>query len=147
MDNLHDAFYEMKRIDHLIFVSLKYTRTVDVLISVLKRFISSMDYIMNTLFLKAIEDDKIESIPDSPVAKAKGLLKIYDDEIIQINLNNYVLFRRLTRADYTKRNEYRRYVTMTVDDNGTIVEIDIDNITEYYDELKDFFSYVKKMVE
>ena len=31
-ENIHDAKQEMKRVDHLIYVSLKYTRTVDVMV-------------------------------------------------------------------------------------------------------------------
>ena len=38
-ENLENAKEELKRIDHLIYVTLKYTRTVDVLLSVVERMI------------------------------------------------------------------------------------------------------------
>ena len=41
---LDEAKEELKRADHLIFVSLKYTRTVDVLKSVIERLINSFDF-------------------------------------------------------------------------------------------------------
>jgi hypothetical protein len=101
---------------------------------------------MNVLYIKAVEEKKIDSIPDSPVAKATRLKKLYEDEIIIENMNTYLLFRRLIRSEYSKRNEYRRYVTMIANDNGTIVEIDIDSITEYFDRLRLLFNHVKTLV-
>ena len=41
IETLENAKEELKRVDHLIFVSLKYTRTVDVLLNVINRIISS----------------------------------------------------------------------------------------------------------
>lgn len=146
-DSLEDAFNEVKRCDHLIHVSLKYTRTVDVLISVLKRFISCIDFSMNSLLLKSIEEKNIENIPESPLGKLNMIKKLYDDQIIQDIMEKYGLFRRLVRADYSKRNEYRRYVTMTVDDNGTIVEIDIDKVSEYFIEIKKYLIRVQEIIE
>ena len=45
-DALYDAEKELKRVDHLIYVSLKYTRTVDVFKNIIKRLISTIDFIM-----------------------------------------------------------------------------------------------------
>jgi len=146
LETLHDAKKEIRRIDHLIYVSLKYTRTVDVLISVLKRFISCIDFLMEVRFLKAIEDKQIEEIPASPISKANDMKKLFTDKSTIHIMNNYILFRKLLRSKYTKRNEYRRYVTMTVNDNGTIHEVDIDKVVEYFDEIKDYSSIVSKAI-
>ncbi len=145
-ENFEEALNELKRVDHLIHVSLKYTRTVDVLISVLKRFISCTDFIINVLYIKAIEDKKTETIPDSPVAKAINLKNLYEEEYIKSILEDYLLWRRLIRAEYTKRQEFRRYVTMTVEENGTIVEIDIDRVYEYYAKVQEFVTNIKELI-
>ena len=145
-ETLKDAADEMKRLDHLIHVSLKYTRTVDVLISVLKRFIECIDFIMLALLQKMHEDKQIESVPESPVGKVNVLKEnITDKKILEI-LDNYLIFRKLVRSVYTKRNEYRRYVTMTVEENGTIIEVDIDSVTEFYGKLREVFPVVSKLV-
>ena len=41
-DYLDDVKNEVKRVDHLIYVSLKYTRTVDVIRSVVERIINEL---------------------------------------------------------------------------------------------------------
>jgi len=145
-ERFQDAYEELKRIDHLIHVSLKYTRTVDVLISVLIRFISCIDAVMESLMMKAKEDEKISEIPETPFVQAKKIIKLYDDQIIKDMMNEYLLFRRLIRAKYTRREEFRRYVTMTADDNGTFVEIDIDKVVEYHEQLENFLAHVSKML-
>ena len=40
IESLENAKEELKRIDHLIYVTLKYTRTVDVLLSVVERMVN-----------------------------------------------------------------------------------------------------------
>ena len=40
------AYDELKRLDHLIFVSLKYTRTADMLKQVMKRMISFYEFVI-----------------------------------------------------------------------------------------------------
>ena len=56
-----------------------------------------------------------------------------------IYLSFYSLLRRIARADYTKREEYRRHVTMiTTLDDGMIMNVDIDLLTEYYERTKKF---------
>ena len=147
IDELYDAGNEAKRCDHLIGVSLKYTRTVDVLISILKRFISCIDFLMDALYVTAIEEKIIDEVPNSPVAKAKELKRVYKDQVIQDMINDYLSFRRLVRSEYTKRNEFRRYVTMTVDYDGRIVEIDIDAVVDYFEKIKKYMEHIKKMVE
>ena len=59
---LKDAKEELKRVDHLIYVSLKYTRTVDVIRNVIDRLISSFDFVADGLLQKALDEKKIKEI-------------------------------------------------------------------------------------
>ena len=62
-DYLGQAREELKRVDHLIFVSLKYTRTVDVLKSVLTRLINCFECIIIGVLNDAYEQKKIKAVP------------------------------------------------------------------------------------
>ena len=44
------CYEEMKRAEHLIYVSLKYTRTVDIMKHIIDRMINASDCIIETLF-------------------------------------------------------------------------------------------------
>ncbi len=141
---LEEAIEELKRVDHLIYVSLKYTRTVDVFKSILERLITCYDISMDGILNKLKEKGKIDSIPPSPMLKAEILKKIYSkqEEFIQY-LDFYIFLRKLNKAEYTRKNEYRRHVTMTATFlSGEVVEVTMDIIHGYYDKVKAFVKYV-----
>jgi hypothetical protein len=49
IEALDESKEELKRVDHLIYVSLKYTRTVDVLRNVVARLLAALDYALLSL--------------------------------------------------------------------------------------------------
>lgn len=141
---LDDAKEELKRVDHLIFVSLKYTRTVDVLKSIIDRLISSFDFVIQDLLEKP-KNKKKTTLPVSPKLRCELLKKLYKDEKIHDYIDFYLLLRRLTRAEYTRRNEYRRHVTMTaIFQSGEIIEVTMDTMQDYYKKAKEFLEYIEK---
>jgi len=144
------AVDEIKRVDHLFYVSLKYTRTVDVLISVMQRMINSIDHCMDSLLIYAKEKGQLEEeIPSNPGLKCDMLKKTFvDNPAIVDYANFYTKLRKLVRAEHTKREEFRRHVTMiAVINNGEIVEVDIDLIKEYYEKTKEFLTLVKNKIQ
>jgi len=141
---LDNAREELKRVDHLIFVSLKYTRTVDVLKSIIDRLISSFDFVIDGLLEKCKGKKKI-TLPTSPKLKCELLKDMINDERLYDYIEFYLLLRRLSRAEYTRKNEYRRHVTMTaIFNSGEIIEVTMDIIHDYYGKTKEFLEYVKE---
>ncbi len=137
---------ELKRVNHLYYVSLKYTRTVDVVRNMYDRMIQCMGFLLDALLLHAHEKKDIEQIPKSTGVRAETLLKIYpqDGQLIEF-INFYQLKRRIYRATFTRREEYRRHVTMiSVLDNGDVVESSIDTLKADYEVVEHFYSLVKK---
>src|SRR3989338_1445515 len=133
-----DAKEELKRVDHLIYVSLKYTRTVDVLKNVLERMINFYEIIINGKLEELKELRKIDEVPAQPVKKCEQLLLLtHNDAQINIQIKevikNYLRFRKLLRSDFDSINEYRRHVAFIAhtDDEGD-VEIHIDFVTVHY---------------
>lgn len=146
---LIDANEELKRADHLIYVSLKYTRTVDVIKSIIERFINSCDFLLKGLLEIEKERGKINSVPAAPVLRANTLLDLYphNKELIDF-IEWYLLLRKLKKADYTASQEYRRHVTMTafLDEKGTY-EVDIDRIYEYYEVAKSGLPLIRELAK
>jgi hypothetical protein len=78
---------------------------------------------------------------------AKLIIDTFDDQEIKDYMNFYLKLRRIIRANYTKREEFRRHVTMTATlDNGEVVEVNIDVLKEYYDYAKQFIGFVKVLL-
>lgn len=106
----NEAKEELKRADHSIYVTLKYTRTVDVIKNTIKRLISAFDISIDSLmeFLKSKK--KIKEIPISKREKAKIIAKSVPK--IKEHIDTYLLLRKIDIANYSKREEYRKHVTL-----------------------------------
>ncbi len=142
---LFHAKDELKRVDHLIYVSLKYTRTVDVLKNVIERLITCFDCIIDGLLKKAEEDSKISMVPQAPALKCKELQKLYSgDNTINEFIDFYLLLRQLNRAEFSRASEFRRNVTMITHLEDKEVNVDIDSVTEYYKVAKVYLEYINK---
>lgn len=143
---LFNAFEELKRVDHLIYVSLKYTRTCDIFKSIIERLVNAIDYSLDALLMKLEQDKKIYEIPDQPGMKCSVIRQHIDDPDLHKIIDFYLLLRQMNRAEFTRAREFRRHVTMTLVIQGEKVEVNIDNITEFYKQTKDHLAYMRKLV-
>ena len=86
-------------------------------------------------------------MPASPGMKVELLGKEIPDEYVTNALDFYLTLRKVMKADYTRREEYRRHVTMTsMLDDGSTLEFHIDNLEEYYGKTKEFISYIHNLI-
>lgn len=147
-ESFEEAVQELKRVDHLFWVSLKYTRTVDVIKNVIERLISCIGFGLEALLKYAKEKKLVTGIPTNAGLRCDLLKKIFPDnaELVD-NINFYILLRKLSKAEYAKREEFRRHVTMIATiDKGEIVEVSIDVLKEYYERTRKFISLVKRII-
>ena len=145
LDNARD---ELKRVDHLFYVSLKYTRTADMMRHMVERLINAFSFGIESLLKHAKENKKISSIPDNPAMKCSLILRTFAGEELRDKINLYLMLRKIIRCEYSKREEFRRHVTMTcMMDKGEVIEINIDVLKIYYDTAKAFIGYVSRIIE
>ncbi|MBS3112642.1 hypothetical protein J4418_00975 [Candidatus Woesearchaeota archaeon] len=148
-ESLRDALEEIKRVDHLIYVSLKYTRTVDVIKSIVQRMVDAMDFLIMANLLTE-KESTAEIFPQHASERARLLKSNFpQNNQLQDYLEFYLLLRKVLRAKYTASQEFRRHVTMSVNftDADENLDINIDLIYEYYEKLKNFFDYTYQLVE
>mgnify|MGYP001571393406 CR=1 FL=1 len=99
-ESIKNAIEEMKRVDHLIFVSLKYTRTVDVFKNTLVRIIEGFDFGITALIESLVEKNKITNPPAQPIPRCNILREHFsDDETIMEMVDFYLFLRKLNKAD------------------------------------------------
>ena len=145
---LEEAVNELKRADHMIFVSLKYTRTVDVIKNIVARLISCFDSVFEYLLEHLKETKKILDIPQARAQKLEVLREFFvEDKVFQDFIAFYLSLRRVNKAEFTRRQEFRRHVTMTaILEDDQSVELNIDIIHDYYMKTKAFVDYAVKFV-
>ncbi len=145
---LDRAQQELKRADHLIYVSLKYTRTVDVLKSIIERLISTIDAGLDALLHEAKSDSRIPAVPTLPRLKVEALKKAFEDNaVLRQYLDFYLLLRKLDKAKFARSQEYRRHVTMKAELEEKNVEVTIDIISDYFHKTKEFLTVIHQIVE
>tara|TARA_Y100000310_G_C20494608_1_gene720904 strand:- start:260 stop:685 length:426 start_codon:yes stop_codon:yes gene_type:complete len=130
--------------DHLLYVSLKYTKTCDVIINLLHRWKVMIDMGMDKLVERAKKSKKWKPIPNAPRAKLIQLKKIFKkEEIVVETLNLYELFRDVEKLDKIRENEFRKGVNLKVNYKDEEIDINLDKLKEYYIILERFISYLK----
>ena len=145
---IEDAKEELKRADHLIFVSLKYTRTMDVIESVVKRLLNAHYFAIDSLIEYLINKKKIKEMPDSIKAKIELLKKSVKDETIQDFLEYSAFLSRIDKSEHIKKEEFRKNVALIAEENGeVIVEVSIAMLKEYYKKTEDFINFIYNLVK
>ena len=141
LDEEDNARNQLTRADHLIFVTLKYTRTVDIIKSIVKRLLKAFDYI-NLEFLEFLKKQgKGDEVPTIPKLRCEILLKIFpNDEGIKDYVDFYNLLRKIDKAEYTKKEEYRKNVTLVTE----YCDVNIETVHQFYDKVVDFYRYVQR---
>ena len=143
---LEDAREEMKRADHLLYVSLKYTRTVDVIKSLIQRLINATDHLINNLLEHALEKKKISENPEN--AGLKGVLakKTFKDPIINEMVDFNLFMKQINRAEHKKSREFRRHVTMTAFTSTGPIDMNTDRVKEEYLKTRSYLEHAEKVI-
>ena len=139
---IDDIIKEKISADHLLYVSLKYTKTCDVILNLLSRWKIMVDTSFAFLIKKAGKSWK--PVPDAPRAKAIQLRKIYANEPIVIEaLELYEFFRDIEGLEKMRESEFRKGVNLRVTYKGKIVNINLEQLAIYSQILERFISYLK----
>ncbi|MBS3150420.1 hypothetical protein J4425_01270 [Candidatus Woesearchaeota archaeon] len=140
-----DARQELRRADHLLYVTLKYTKTTDVIKNAIRRLINACDYaILNVLeYLK--EKKKIKEVPLTPLARAEEVKKrLKKAELIDF-INFYLDLKKIDKAEYTKKEEFKKNVRLIVmNEEEESYEINIVKLYEFYERTVEFVRYVEE---
>ena len=133
--------------DHLLYVSLKYTKTADVMLNLIARWRSMIEMSVDGLLLAAKKKKLIKIVPAAPKIKIDVVKEVYrkTPEIIEA-MTLYEFFKRVDGLEKLKENEFRKNVALKVLDRGEWITIDMDKLKEYSVILERFISYVKQIV-
>ncbi len=134
---------QLKRADHLLYVTLKYTRTTEVIKNTIRRLIGVFDYAALEILEVEKRRRKIKSIPYLPIERMDLLAKVLSE---RKEIKDYVLFyyllRHIDKAEYSSKEEYRKNVALITKD----FNVDITMLTLYFEKTKDFAKFANKYV-
>lgn len=141
---MEDIIKEKISADHLLYVSLKYTKTCDVIINLLHRWKNMIERGLDRLVEKAKKEKKWKPVPDAPRAKVVQLRNIYaNNKVILDTIELYELFRDIEKLEKVRENEFRKGVNLRVSYKEKVININLNQLKEYADTLERFISFIK----
>lgn len=132
--------------DHLMYVSLKYTKTCDVILNLLARWKSLIEISFDAILEKGIEGGKIDRMPVTPKERIEFIKKYFvKDEAVQKVVPLYIFLKRVPGLKKVRSGEFRKNVNLKVVVTPTKnVNINMEMLGEYYDVVEAFMLRVRK---
>lgn len=127
-----NAREELKRADHLLYVTLKYTRTADVIKNTVKRLISALDFSIQEALEILKSKKKLKEVPRTALLRAELL----DEKRKEFRdaMDFYFMLRKIDAADYTGKEEFRKGVAMISEINSKEkIIVDIATLKKYFE--------------
>jgi len=130
--------------DHLLYVSLKYTKTCDVIKNLLIRWGQMIETSMNAILERAYENKKIKEIPTNPVGKIEEIKKIFKDdkEMLKV-MDFYIMIRKIDELRTERIGEFRKNVNLRIFYRGKEINVNLEQLKIYAELLENFIKTVK----
>lgn len=143
---MEDIIQEKISADHLLYVSLKYTKTGDVIINLILRWKSLINRCFDVLFKDAQKRKRIKAIPTIPKQRIEVLKELFKgNDIVMKVIEVYEFFYKIQGLEKNVEHEYRKNLTLNVFYNGNWIAINMDKLKEYNALLESFISFVKQV--
>jgi len=144
---ISEIIKEKTSADHLLYVSLKYTKTCDVILNLLARWKSMMEISFDAVIDALIKKKKIPSKPKSPKDRVEFMKKYFKKyPAIQEAIPLYIFFKRVPDLDKQREGEFRKNVNLKIKEAGKITEINMEMLGIYSEVLERFISEVKQIL-
>ncbi len=138
---------EMKAAQHLLYVSLKYTKTGDVILNLMHRWQLMIEHAVDLMLEKLKKKKTIKEIPIAPKLKIELLASLMKkEEVVQDTLVLYSFFRRINNLQYSKEHEFRKNVALRLVEDGKELVIDIEKLKEWQALLESYIKFVKSFI-
>ncbi len=130
--------------DHLLYVSLKYTKTCDVIYNLLLRWRRIIELGIRSILEKLLEKKKIKEIPEAPLARIKVVRNAFKkDSNMQEILNFYEMLRKIENLRTERIGEFRKNVNLRIFYQGKEINMNLEALKEYSEKLEKFISDLK----
>lgn len=144
---MEDIIQEKISADHLLYVSLKYTKTCDVIVNLLLRWRKMIETSIDALLRESKKKGKIEEIPSNTVSKIDKVKILFKKEKnFKEVLEFYEMLRKLESLRTERVGEFRKNVSLKISYRGEIVEVNLEKLKEYAEMLEKFISTTKQFL-
>lgn len=144
---MEEIIQEKISADHLLYVSLKYTKTCDVIINLLLRWKEMIELSVDTLLKHAKKKKKIPSVSTNPVGRIEEIKKLFkkDENFLEI-IELYDMFKKIRELRIERIGEFRKNVNLKVFYKGKEIDINLDQLKIYAEKVERFVKSTKQFL-
>jgi len=144
---MEDIIQEKISADHLLYVSLKYTKTCDVIVNLLLRWRKMIETSIDEILKHAKKKKKISSVPSNPVRKIEQVRTLFkkDKNFLEV-IDMYEMFRKLEDLRKERIGEFRKNVALKIMYRGKEINVNLEQLKIYADKLEKFISTTKQFL-
>ncbi len=144
---MEDIIKEKISADHLLYVSLKYTKTCDVIFNLLLRWRKMIDTSIDALLRHAKIKKKLKEIPENNVQKIEEVKNLFKrDKNFKEVLEFYEMLRKIESLRTERIGEFRKNVSLKISYKGELVEVNLEKLKQYAEMLEKFISTTKQFL-
>ena len=144
---MEDIIKEKISADHLLYVSLKYTKTCDVIMNLILRWRKMIETSVTVILEHALETKKIKAIPTSPLGKLDEAKKLLNkDANFQKTLETFEMFRKVEELKKERIGEFRKNVCLKINYKNEEINVNLEKLKEYAEMLEKFISSTKQFI-
>jgi len=144
---MEEIIQEKISADHLLYVSLKYTKTCDVIMNLLLRWRKMIETSVDVILKHAKKKKKISSVPTNPVAKIEKVRELFKkDKNFQEVIDMYEMFKKIEDLRKERVGEFRKNVNLKIFYRGEEINVNLEKLKIYADNLEKFISNTKQFL-
>ncbi len=133
--------------DHLLYVSLKYTKTCDVIKNLLLRWRKMIETVLERLLEHAKKKKKIKTISSSPLGKIDDAKKLFKkDKNFMETIEFYEMLRKIEELRKERIGEFRKNVCLKIMYKGKEIDVNLEQLKIYAEMLEKFISTTKQFL-
>lgn len=146
-NSMEDIIQEKISADHLLYVSLKYTKTCDVIMNLILRWRRMIETSIEKILEHAKKKKRISSIPTNPIGMIEQIKTLFkkDKEFLEV-IDLYEMFRKIKELRTERIGEFRKNVTLKIFYQGKEIDVNLEKLKEYAELLEKFISKVKQFL-
>ena len=144
---MEEIIQEKISADHLLYVSLKYTKTCDVIKNLILRWRKMIETSIEEILKSAKKKKKISSIPSNPLGKIEEIKKLFkkDSNFLEV-IELYEMFRKIDELRTERIGEFRKNVALRIFYQVKEINVDLEKLKEYAEKLEKFISTTKQFL-
>lgn len=144
---MEEIIQEKISADHLLYVSLKYTKTCDVIMNLLLRWRKMIDTCIDQVLKKAKKDKKITEVSENAIGKIKQIKELFekDPEYIKV-IDFFMMLRKLEELKTERIGEFRKNVALKIQFRGEEVNVNLEQLKIYAEMLEKFINTTKEFL-